>query len=66
MSTSDAERRSAYKAVAASSAWQAVLADLILFACSEKEPAVRCGRMDMVAYIEDALIGTPLDEGEGT
>lgn len=57
------ERRNLYKAFAATEAFQAVLSDLILFACSEvKDPAVRCGRHDVIAYIQDSLIGTPPEE----
>ncbi len=50
-------RRSIYKALGSHQDSQGVFADLILFACTEKDPSVRCGRLDMIAYIQDMLIG---------
>ncbi len=56
------DRRTLYQALAMHPQWQRVKADLILFACSEKDPAVRCGRLDLLAYLEDSIIGSVPEE----
>lgn len=56
----DKERRSAWQVIAMQPAWLECTRDLILFCCSELgNSEVRCGRLDVLAYIEDSIIGTP-------
>jgi hypothetical protein len=41
--------------------WPAVLDDLVQFAMVPTDPAVRCGRLDVIAYILDSVIANPED-----
>lgn len=60
----DKDRRSAWKAIASEPSWLTCERDLLVFAGSENDPAIRCGRMDVVTYIRDSIIGQPYTEGE--
>ena len=62
MSTTDKDRRSAWKALAMSPAWSTCEQDLLLFVSSERAEGVRCGRQDVVIYIRDSMIGQPDEE----
>ena len=45
-------RASAYRMLVQTSGWADVLQEMLAYAAQEKtDPAVRCGRLDMVAHI---------------
>lgn len=56
------ERRDASRKLASAPTWPTVYADLIGFAQSAQDPAVRCGRLDVLAYLQESIIGTSEDE----
>ena len=44
-------RASAYRMLVQTSGWADVLQEMLAYADREKDAAVRCGRLDMVAHI---------------
>jgi hypothetical protein len=44
-------RATAYRSLVQASGWGDVLQSMLAYANQEKDPAVRCGRLDMVAHM---------------
>jgi hypothetical protein len=55
----DKDLQTAYQAIEMQPAWRVMARDLLDFALAEKDPVIRCGRLDMLAHIQDALSFTP-------
>ncbi|MEN6537928.1 MAG: hypothetical protein ABFD60_07860 [Bryobacteraceae bacterium] len=58
----DKERRNNWQTLAGSPAWESCLLDLVGFVTSEGDPAVRCGRQDVMSYIFDSVHGKAEDD----
>lgn len=58
------DRRSNWKAVHSlcGPVWPVILDDLVRYAVEPTDSAVRCGRLDMIAYILDSVIAIEEEE----